>query len=192
MGKIKELIAVDRIQEVILLIRGQKVILDYDLAEIYGVETRRLNEQVRRNAGRFPPDFMFQLTAEEFDSLKSHFAISSLTWGGRRKLPQAFTEHGTIMVASVLNSPRAVEMSVFVVRAFIRLRSLLAAHKELALKLTELEKKLSLHDRQILAILDAIKRLMTQPDTPKRKIGFHLKEKQVRYGRKGVRKTNKN
>jgi hypothetical protein len=130
---------------------------------------------------------MFQLTTEEFDNLKSHFAISKLTWGGRRKLPQAFTEHGAIMAASVLNSPRAVEMSVFVVRAFIRLRSLLAAHKEFALKLTELENKLTIHDKQILAILDAIRQLMSPPIKPKRKIGFDLKEKQVRYGRKGVR-----
>jgi hypothetical protein len=173
----------ESIEEVILLIRGQKVILDYDLAEIYGVETRRLNEQVRRNAGRFPPDFMFQLTAEEFVNLKSHFAISSLTWGGRRKLPQAFTEHGAIMAASILNSPKAVEMSVFVVRAFIRLCALLAAHKELALKMTELERTLTLHDKQILSILDAIKRLMAPPAIPKRKIGFNLKEKQARYGR---------
>lgn len=187
MGGRKKAVPSERIEEVILLIRGQRVILDYDLAEIYGVETRRLNEQVRRNVDRFPSDFMFQLTAEEFDNLKSQFAISSLTWGGRRKLPQAFTEHGTIMVASVLNSPRAIEMSVFVVRAFIQLRSLLAAHKELALKLTELERKLTSHDKQILAILDAIKRLMSPPATPKRKIGFHLKEIQARYGRKGVR-----
>lgn len=184
MGERKEALPVEHIEAVILLIRGQKVILDYDLAKIYGVETRRLNEQVRRNVDRFPPDFMFQLTAEEFDNLKSQFAISSLPWGGRRKLPQAFTEHGAIMAASVLNSPRAVEMSVFVVRAFIRLRSLLAAHKELALKLTEVEKKLTFHDKQILAILDAIKRLMSPPAIPKRKIGFYLKEKQTRYGEK--------
>jgi hypothetical protein len=127
---------------------------------------------------------MFQLTTEEFDNLKSHFATSSSIWGGRRKLPQAFTEHGAIMVAAVLNSPRAVEMSVFVVRAFIRLRSLLAAHKELALKLSELERKLTHHDKQILAILDAIRQLMAPPIKPKRKIGFDLKEKQARYGKK--------
>jgi hypothetical protein len=128
---------------------------------------------------------MFQLTTDEFDNLKSHFAISRFSWGGRRKLPQAFTEHGAIMVASVLNSPRAVEMSVFVVRAFIRLRSLLTAHRELASKLTELENKLTLHDKQILAILDAIRQLMAPPAKPKRKIGFALKEKQARYGKKG-------
>jgi hypothetical protein len=123
MGEIKEAVPPERIEEVILLTRGQKVILDFDLAEIYGVETRRLNEQVRRNIDRFPADFMFQLTPEESANLKSHFATSSSIWGGRRKLPQAFTEHGAIMAAAVLNSPRAVEMSVFVVRAFIRLRS---------------------------------------------------------------------
>ncbi|OGP49966.1 MAG: DNA-binding protein [Deltaproteobacteria bacterium RBG_13_43_22] len=181
MREIKMELPPERIEEVILLIRGQKVILDYDLAEIYGIETRRLNEQVRRNVDRFPPDFMFQLTTEEFENLKSHFAISSLTWGGRRKLPLAFTEHGAIMAASVLNSKRAVEMSVFVVRAFIRLRSLLATHKELALKLTELENKLTLHDKQIVAIVEAIRKLMAPPVKPKRKIGFDLKEKQERY-----------
>ncbi len=182
----------ERIEEIIIVIRGQKVILDYDLAEIYGVETRRLNEQVKRNADRFPPDFMFQLTNEEFDHLKSQFAISRLSWGGRRKLPLAFTEHGSIMAASVLNSPKAVEMSIFVVRAFIRLRSILASHKELALKLSEFENKLVLHDKQIVAILEAIRHLMAQPEKSKRKIGFDLKEKQAGYGKKKVNKAAEN
>jgi hypothetical protein len=118
---------------------------------------RRLNEQVRRNLKRFPSDFMFQLTAEEMRNLKSHFATSSSQWGGRRKPPYAFTEHGAIMAASVLNTPRAVEMSVFVVRASVRLRMLLATHKELAAKLTELESKLSVHDNHIHLIIEAIK-----------------------------------
>ncbi len=105
------------IEQTILLIRGEKVILDIDLAQLYGVEVKRLNEQIRRNFGRFPPDFLFQLSEEEYSNLKSHFATSRSGWGGRRKLPYAFTEHGAIMAASVLNTPRAVEMSVFVVRA---------------------------------------------------------------------------
>lgn len=170
----------DRIEGKILLIRGEKVILDSDLADLYGVETKRLNEQIRRNRKRFPPDFVFHLTSKEVTILKSHFATSRLAWGGRRKLPYAFTEHGAIMAASVLNTPRAVEMSVFVVRAFVRLRAFLATHKELAEKLAELERKLASHGEQIVAIVEAIKHLMEPrkpPDLPappdKRRIGFH-------------------
>jgi len=173
------LVPVERIERSILLIRGERVILDADLAELYGVETRRLNEQVRRNIERFPQDFMFQLSSEEFSNLKSHFATSRSGWGGRRKLPFAFTEHGAIMAASVLNTPRAVEMSVFVVRAFVWLRSMLATHKELAAKIAALERKLTTHDEQIIALIEAIKRLMAPPEPPKRKrIGFHAKEGQ--------------
>lgn len=161
------------IENTIIIIRGEKVILDSDLAGLYGVETRRLNEQVRRNRRRFPQDFMFQLTQSERDDLKSHFATSRQGWGGRRKLPFAFTEHGAIMAASVLNTERAVEMSIFVVRAFVRLRSFLSAHKELAARVTELERRLTTHDEHILAIIDAIRRLMTEPETTKKKkIGF--------------------
>jgi len=169
-------VPVERIERSIFLIRGEKVILDADLAELYGVETRRLNEQVRRNIERFPHDFMFQLSPEEFSNLKSHFATSRSGWGGRRKLPFAFTEHGAIMAASVLNTSRAVEMSVFVVRAFVRLRSMLATHKALAAKVGELERILTTHDEQIIALIQAIKRLMTPPEPPKkRRIGFHAK-----------------
>jgi hypothetical protein len=164
---------VERIQRLILIARGEKVILDKDLAELYGVKTSRLNEQVKRNIKRFPDDFMFQLTEQEFDHLKSHFATSSAGWGGTRKPPFVFTEHGAIMAASVLNTPLAVEMSIFVVRAFVQLRSLLATHKQLAAKLTELERKLSTRDTQIMALIDAIKQLMTPPPTrDKRRIGF--------------------
>jgi len=166
-------IPVERIERIILFIRGEKVILDSDLAALYGVETRRLNEQIRRNNSRFPKDFMFQLSHEEFEILKSQFATSRSGWGGRRKLPLAFTEHGAIMAASVLNTPRAVEMSVYVVRAFVRLRSILAAHKELAAKVAELETRLGTHDKQIIAIVEAIKQLMAPPaKSRKRKIGF--------------------
>lgn len=148
---------------------------DADLATLYGVQTRRLNEQVRRNTERFPEDFVFQVTPAEFANLKSQFATSS--WGGRRKLPLAFTEHGAIMAAMVLNSPRATEVSVYVVRAFVQLRDTLIAHKELAQRLDELEarieRKLSSHDQAIAGILDAIRQLMTPPEPrKKRPIGF--------------------
>jgi hypothetical protein len=173
----KAITPIERIEHAILVIRGERVILDSDLAELYGVKTRRLNEQVRRNKGRFPKDFMFQLSPEEFEDLKSHFATSRSGWGGRRKLPFAFTEHGAIMAASVLNTPQAVGMSIFVVRAFVRLRSFLATHKELAMRLTELEKKLSTHDEQIMAIIEAIKQLMSPPPpAKKRPIGFRPEE----------------
>ena len=167
-------LAVEALASRIHLIRGQRVMLDADLAALYGVETRRLNEQVRRNRERFPEDFIFELTPEEFANLKSQFATSS--WGGRRKLPLAFTEHGALMAATVLNSPRATEVSVYVVRAFIQLRDLLSSNKELAQRFADLERrlerKLSTHDQAIAGILDAIRQLMTPPDPPKRPIGF--------------------
>jgi hypothetical protein len=175
------IVPADRIEQAILLIRGEKVILDSDLATLYGVTTARLNQQVQRNIRRFPADFVFQLSEDEFSNLMSHFATSRLGWGGHRKLPYAFTEHGAIMAASVLNTPRAVEMSVFVVRAFVRLRAFLATHKELAEKLAELERKLSSHDEQIVAIIDAIKRLMAPPGlADKRRIGFESEGKSQR------------
>jgi len=169
----KSIASVEQIESRIFLIREQKVMLDQDLAELYGVETKRLNEQVRRNSERFPEDFMFQLTDEEFANLKSQFATSS--WGGRRKLPYAFTEHGAIMAASVLNSPRAVEASVQVVRAFVRLRQMLSTNAELSRKLAALEKK---YDIQFKAVFEAIRELMT-PLEPKKKrpIGFAPWEK---------------
>lgn len=145
--------SVAQIESRIFLIRGQKTMLDADLAELYGVETRRLNEQVRRNSERFPEDFMFQLSEEEFANLKSQFATSS--WGGRRKLSYAFTEHGAIMAASVLNSPHAIEISVHVVRAFVHMRELVTGHKELAQKLAQLERKVGAHDKAIAEIINA-------------------------------------
>jgi hypothetical protein len=169
----KVMIPNGNVEQLILLIRGQKVILDADLAGLYGVETRRLNEQVKRNADRFPEDFMFQLSLEEFDILKSQFAISTPRWGGRRKRPFAFTEHGAIMAAGVLNTPKAIDVSVYVVRAFVRLREYLATHKELAHKLVELEKKLDTHDEAIQSLIMAIRRLMEPPKTKRRRIGFH-------------------
>ena len=154
----------------ILVIRGQRVLLDSDLAELYEVETKRFNEQVRRNAKRFPPDFMFTLTQDEFESLRSQIATSNR--GGRRYLPMAFTEHGAIMAASVLNSDRAVEMSVYVVRAFVQLRELLSSHKALADKLSELERRVTHHDNSLAEVINAIRALMVQPKPANRPIGF--------------------
>lgn len=154
----------------ILQIRGQRVLLDADLADLYEVDTKRLNEQVKRNADRFPADFMFRLTPEEFADLKSQFATSS--WGGRRKLPSAFTEHGAIMAASVLNSKRAIEMSVYVVRAFVQLRELLSSQKVLAEQVTKLERRVSRHDQSLTEIIDALRGLMGRPSPTKRGIGF--------------------
>ena len=170
------LVPMEKIERSILLLRGQKVMLDSDLAELYGVKTRRLNEQVRRNRERFPKDFMFSLSDAEFANLKSHFATSS--WGGRRKNPLCFTEHGALMAASVLNTPRAVEMSVFVVRAFVRLRALLASHAGLARKLNSLEIK---YDSQFKVVFDAIRSLMAPSPKKRRGIGFRVKGKRERY-----------
>ena len=177
--------ATQHIARDILVLRGQRVIIDGDLAALYGVTTKRFNEQVRRNRERFPEDFMFQLTAEEAAALRSQFATIKTGRGQHRKyLPYAFTEHGAIMAASVLNSPRAVEMSVYVVRAFVRLREMLASNRELAQRFDELEarleKRLAAHDEAIAAILSAIRELMN-PAAPKRRgIGFtaDLEEKQ--------------
>ncbi len=171
-------VPVEHIQNRILLIRGQKTILDFDLARLYGVSTGRLNEQVKRNIERFPPDFAFRLSPEEFDSLISQFATSNGRWGGRRKLPYAFTEHGAIMAASVLNSPQAVRTSIFVVRAFVRLRQVLASNEALARRLERLEQAVGTHDRQIVAIVDALHLLMPPEDEPpKEPFGFRRARK---------------
>ena len=170
----KVLIPQEVIEQKILLIRGHRVILDRDLAKLYGVDTRRLNEQVKRNLQRFPEDFMFQLTNEEFLNWRSQIAISNSEKMGLRRRPYAFTEHGAIMAANILNSGRAVEMSIRVVRTFIKLRQLLTTHKELAYKLSELERKIEKHDTEIQAIFESIRQLMAPtPQKPKRHIGFH-------------------
>ncbi len=175
------LIAVEAIASRILILRGQRVILDADLATLYGVTTKRLNEQVKRNRARFPEDFMFRISAPELQELnRSQFATGSQRHRDPRYSPYAFTEHGAIMAATVLNSPRAVEVSIYVVRAFVQLRDLLTGHKELAKRLDRLEarmeRKLSTHDQAIAGILDAIRRLMAPPPpTPepkRRRIGF--------------------
>lgn len=158
----------------ILVLRQQKVILDSDLAELYGVPVRQLNQAVKRNRERFPTDFMFQLTVKEQEVLRSQIVISKEGRGGRRYPPYAFTEHGAIMAATVLNSQKAVEMSVFVVRAFVRLREMLTANRQLAAKIGELERKLETHDTAIQELIEAIKELMAPPDGPRGKIGFQL------------------
>jgi hypothetical protein len=154
----------------ILVIRGQRVLLDSDLAQLYEVETRVFNQAIKRNTNRFPVDFMFQLSTEEFENLISQTVTSS--WGGRRKLPLVFTEHGAIMAASVLNSDRAVEMSVYVVRAFVQLREVLVDHKALADKLAALERRVSHHDNSLAEVINAIRALMVQPQPANRPIGF--------------------
>jgi hypothetical protein len=180
-----QLIPTEVIEHRILIIRNRKVILDSELAIIYGVSTRRLNQQFRRNLERFPDDFAFLLTKEEYDSLMLQIATSKKGRGGRRKLPIVFTEHGALMAANVLNSKHAVRMSVYVVRAFIKLRETFATHKELAYQLAELERKYQTHDTQIKNIIEAIRKLMEPPTIPpKRPIGFHVGEPQVKYNAK--------
>ena len=169
------------VEGAIHLIRGQRVMLDSDLAAIYGVTTKRLNEQLRRNRSRFPSDFAFQLTAEEFTNLKSQIATSSFH-GGRRYRPWVFTEHGALMLASVLNSEIAVQASIRVVRAFVRLREMVAANAQLASKLAELEHRLDSHDEAIVDLFATLKRLLEPPESPKkREIGFHVREKAAPY-----------
>jgi len=166
------LILAENIEPLILVLRDQKVLMDRDLAILYGTTTKRLNQAVQRNLDRFPPDFMFQLDALERDELVAG-TVRFQRLKHTRALPYAFTEHGAIMAASVLNSPQAVETSIFVVRAFVKLRQLMTTHKELARKLAELERKLGDHDDAIAAIMSAIKRLMDPPPgPPKPKIGF--------------------
>lgn len=172
----RTLVPVEHITRAILVLRGHRVLLDAELAALYGVSTGRLNEAVKRNAERFPEDFRFQLTSQEATALISQFATSKPGRGGRRKLPWAFTEHGAIQAANVINSPRAIEMGIYVVRAFVQLRELLASNKGLARRLDQLEarieKKLATHDEAITAMLSAIRELMNPPATKRRGIGF--------------------
>jgi hypothetical protein len=168
----KSPVPVDRIEKAILLIRGQKVMLDTDLAALYGVETKLLVRAVKRNIDRFPTDFMFQLSKEEFDNLRFHFGTSS-DWGGRRYRPYAFTEQGVAMLSSVLRSERAVQVNIEIMRAFIRLRQMLAGHVELARKLDALEKK---YDAQFKQVFEAIRQLMAPPEPKRRPIGFRKRD----------------
>jgi len=175
-------IPAERIEKAILLIRGQKVMLDSDLAALYGVETRVLKQAVRRNRKRFPSDFMFELTKEENRSLRSQNVI--LEPGRYSKyLPFAFTEQGVAMLSSILNSERAIEVNIAIMRVFVRLREMMATHKELAFKLIELEERLEGHDEQIQSIFEAIRQLMTPPEPARKKIGFEAKEAAAPYGK---------
>jgi hypothetical protein len=165
----KELILVEIIERKIYLIRSHKVMLDRDLAELYQVPTRRLNEQVKRNLTRFPADFMFQLSDEEAENLRSQFATSSTSHGGRRYLPYVFTEQGVAMLSSVLNSERAVQVNIAIMRTFVKLRQMLASNADMARKLAAMENK---YDSQFRMVFDAIRKLMRLPEPKKRKIGF--------------------
>jgi uncharacterized protein YjcR len=171
MGEKKALVPTEVIVTKIIFLRGEKVLLDRDLAELYGVETKQLKRAVRRNLPRFPPDFMFELTREEYNSLRSQFG--TLKRGAHSKyLPFAFTEQGVAMLSSVLNSDRAIEVNIAIMRAFVQLRRMIASNEELARKLEELEHKIKKHDEDIGLIFEAIRELMTPPDTPPKKIGF--------------------
>jgi hypothetical protein len=166
------LVMARKVDSKIFVLRGQRVILDTDLAELYGVQARHLNQQVKRNAKRFPLAFRFQVTEHEFKILRSQNVISSEGHGGTRYRPYVFTEHGTIMAATVLNSKRAIEMSVFVVLAFVRMRRAIAGNRHILTKLAELEHRLETHDSEILALMDAIRELMDPPETTRTSIGF--------------------
>jgi len=165
-------VPIERIGRRIYSIRGEKVMLNSDLAELYQVPTFRFNEAVKRNRRRFPEDFMFQLAKDEAEALTSHFAMSKRGRGGRRTSPYAFTEHGVAMLSSVLNSERAVQMNITIIRAFVKLRQMLAGNKELAHRLEAVERDLKAHARAIAVVYDEVKKLQAPPSTPKRRIGF--------------------
>lgn len=165
---------IERIERRIFLIRGHSVMLDADLAQLYGVKTKALNQAVKRNIERFPVDFMFRLTEEERRRvLRSQIVTSKSVRGGRRYLPMVFTEQGVAMLSGVLNSPRAIQVNIAIMRAFVKLRQMLASRKDLAWKLAELERKLSTHNAQIQSLFEAIRQLMAPRKSPYRRIGFH-------------------
>ena len=177
---------IERIQKTIYLVRGQKVMLDRDLAALYEVPTKVLKQAVKRHADRFPDDFMFQLDREEFMNWRSQFVTSNSDRMGLRHAPMAFTEQGVAMLSSVLNSQRAIQVNIAIMRAFVQLRTLLSSHTDLAHKLEEMEKK---YDQQFRVVFDAIRQLMTPSDRPRKQIGFHVREKSALYraGGKGKR-----
>jgi hypothetical protein len=192
----KEIIPTEQIALRIRHFRGEKVLLDFDLAALYGVETRALNQAVRRNADRFPADFMFQLSSEETETLSqlvtpsvaghdvsnsSQIVMSSGKYRGKRYRPYAFTEQGVAMLSSVLNSESAVKMNIAIMRAFVQLRRALETNRELARRFSELERRIDKHDVEIDAILEAIRQLMAPPEKPRREIGFHVREEAARY-----------
>jgi hypothetical protein len=172
-------VPIERIANKIYFIRETKVMFDRDLAELYGVETKVLKQAVRRNIKRFPNDFMFELTKDEFENLRSQIVTSS--WGGARYIPMAFTEQGVAMLSTVLKSDRAIQVNIQIMRAFTQLRQMLSTHKDLKRKIESMEKK---YDQQFQVVFEAIKQLLTEEGKPKKKIGFTAKEKQKAYGTK--------
>jgi hypothetical protein len=185
MSEQKSVVPLEKIQSQIITIRGEKVLLDNTLANLYGVETKQLKRAVRRNSYRFPPDFMFELSKEEYESLRSQFGI--LKRGEHSKYsPMVFTEQGVVMLSSILNSRQAIEVNIMVMRAFVNLRWMVSSNKALLRKLEEMEKK---YDAQFKIVFEAIRQLMAPVIKPKRKIGFDLKEKPARYSRKMSRKS---
>ena len=192
----KEIVPADQIASRIRNFRGEKVLLDFDLAALYGVETRVLNQAVKRNADRFPSDFMFQLYVEETEMISqrvtssagqtvsdsSQIVMSPGKHRGKRYRPYAFTEQGVAMLSSALNSERAIKVNIAIMRAFVKLRQILDTNREFAKKFSELEQRVGKHDEEIDAILEAIRQLMAPPDRPRREIGFHVREKAPRYG----------
>ena len=167
----QDLVPSERIKEKIFLVRGKRIMFDFDLAVLYGVETKQLKRAVKRNIARFPEDFMIELTLEELENLRCQFGTSS--WGGVRYRPFAFTEQGVAMLSTVLNSERAIQVNIAIMRAFVKLREMLSTHRELAFQFKELERKVDKHDGEIQAIFKAIQRLMAEPENPKAKFGFH-------------------
>jgi hypothetical protein len=178
---------IEQVERLILLIRGERILLDEDLAAMYGVETKVLVRAVKRNHERFPSDFMFQISDGEFENLRFHFGTSS-SWGGRRYPPYAFTEHGVAMLSSVLRSARAVQVNIAIMRAFVRLRQTLALHKELAVTVAELERKIESHDEGIRTLFNAIRQLMAPPEKQRRSIGFRVEEAGPLYRVRRVRR----
>lgn len=179
----KEIVSIEHITRAIYLLRGQKVLFDSDLAALYGVSTKALNQAVKRNRERFPGDFMFRLNESEMAALKnwSHFVTSSRRHRGKSYRPYAFTEQGVAMLSSVLNSERAVKVNIAIMRAFVRLREALETNRELAQKFSELERRVGKHDKEIAAIIEAIRQLISPAKKPRREIGFHVRERAARY-----------
>jgi len=176
----KEITSLERVVQSIRWIRGQKVLFDFDLAALYGVQTKNLNKAVKRNVERFPADFMFQVTSEELRSLRFQVGTSKGR-GGLRYRPYAFTEQGIAMLSSVLNSERAIKVNIAIMRPFVKLRQMLGVNRELAQKFSELERRVDKHDEDIAAILEAIRQLMAPPEKLRPEIGFHVREKAPRY-----------
>jgi hypothetical protein len=182
MKKLPFVVPIERIANAIFLIRDQKVLLDSTLAELYGVDTKTLNRAVKRNADRFPLDFMFRLDEQEVANLRCQIGTSSSVHGGRRYLPFAFTEQGVAMLSSVLNSPRAIQVNIAIMRAFIKLREALATNQDLSRKFADLESRVGDHDEKFAEIIEAIRQLISPPaDETKREMGFHVKESSPPY-----------